>query len=299
MARYPKEFNQMRKILRRMERYCTKRDNAYCWDSVSDIVRKVNCGAWSWPPIVKQAPPENIDRCGDVLVGPVYTCKGYEWPIQNNFPMIPVIQLDLDRCSRVSRTDLGSGLLQVWDGFGVDLSSDAYIRVIPADRVHKKELLPVPFFDIRKMEQLGSKRGKYVWSPTVSIDWADPNYKGSRSGLATYIAGYGPRQFSFPDIDEIDIDINCGEEEADQELLSMEDELKALIRFAHEHWKDSGTQLMGTFDPIQYLPEEYPAPLFCLEDGPYYIWGDGGNAQVFFEKQIDGTFKYSFTWSCC
>jgi hypothetical protein len=53
----------------------------------------------------------------------------------------------------------------------------------------------------------------------------------------------------------------------------------------------------GSFYPIQYTPDEKPPVLINFSAEPYG-WGADGNAQIFYEKQADGTFKYSFDWSC-
>ena len=289
MARPPKEVTRMRKLISKLKAKCPG------VDYLADLEEWVNSGVWSWPPKLKEVPAEKINRCGDVLNGPIYTCEGYEWPMYKDLPMVPFIQLDLKRCSRVSGVDLGTGLLQVWFGVDLIMGEDAFIRVVPAEKVDKNKLLPVPAFDM----------GKLFSSTPAYLSWActgEPS-RGCYHEDATQIARYKPRRFTMP------YTYTFREEHKDQirglskDCKQMIKELDSMIKFAREKF-ETGTHLMGAFYPIQYSPSESPTPLFCFDGGvdfdddlECYNFGDG-NGQLFFEKSDDGKITFSFDWSC-
>lgn len=52
--------------------------------------------------------------------------------------------------------------------------------------------------------------------------------------------------------------------------------------------------LFGTFQQIQYEATDCPEPFICFESIGLREWGDGGNAQVFYD-QLKG---FTFDWSC-
>lgn len=292
----PKEVTQMIELISKIKADCPLLEG--CYEGLEDSLKS---GAWSWSPIIKKVPASKINRCGDVLNGPIYTCEGYEWPMHKNLPMVPFIQLDMKRCSKVSGVDFGSGLLQVWYGHGNFMGKDAFIRIIPAEQVHKSKLLPVPFFDFEKMED--------GWILVASLDWAKTYDDEDDIELATQISGYEKRRFTLSSID-----VNGMDHKLEQQIqtikryepkkclpincVSMMIHLDELIEYAIEHWS-AGTHLMGTFDYIQYSPKRKPTPLFCFGGGEdCYNFGDG-NAQLFFEKDDLGKISFSFNWSCC
>jgi len=278
MSRNPKEVTQMRKLISKLKAKCPE------VEYLERLEEWANSGVWSWPPKLKEVPAEKINRCGDVLNGPIYTCKGYEWPMYENLPMVPFIQLNLKRCSRVSGVDLGAGLLQVWFGVDMFMGEDAFIRVVPADQVSKDKLLPVPVFD---MDRLGDSTTAYLY-------WADTGWRNTK---ATQITSYKPRRFTLLHT------YTFREEHKDQLRGLSEDckrmikEIDSMIEGARERF-GTGTHLMGTFSSIQYDPSECPSPLFCFEgDLEFYNFGDG-NGQLFFEKDSNGKITFSLSWSC-
>lgn len=294
--RNPKEVNQMRKLVSKIKKCCP---DIFDLEGLDIIKAKLNWGTWSWSPILKAISAKKINRCGDVLNGPIYSCEGYEWPMHENLPMVPVIQLDLKRCSEVSGADFGSGLLQVWIGFKLFMGKDAFIRVVPADQVHMDKLQPVPFFDIEKLEE--------GWAPMASFGWAKPEHDRE---LATQIVGYKHRRFTLPDIyvDTANMGIDAERWEVEklknkrkkpdlsEECLQMIWQFVELRKYAYENW-GTGTHLMGTFDTIQYSQEERAFPLFCFDGEEKFNFGDG-NAQIYFEKDNTGKMSFSMEWSC-
>ena len=61
----------------------------------------------------------------------------------------------------------------------------------------------------------------------------------------------------------------------------------------------SNCHLFGTFSEIQYATDERPPPLFCFESDEFgLMWGDGGNAQLFYKLESSGAPTFTFEWSC-
>lgn len=257
-------------------------------------------GAWSWRPVLARMPPNKINRCGNVLNGPLYACNGYEWPMHNDLPMVPLVQLDLKRCSTVAGLDLGSGLLQVWYGAGLFKPEDALIRVIPPEKVQKIALLPIPKFDVDAFEK-----------PMASIDWAEydkhDKAKNSDHFFGTQISRFEKARYTLPNIGVARRDSSfkeiisslSSEASLSKECLCMMIKLDEMLYEAEKIYS-AGTHLMGTFDTIQYSAKDVPIPLFCFDDGDdpgCYNFGDG-NAQVCFARSASGMISYSFHWSC-
>ena len=47
------------------------------------------------------------------------------------------------------------------------------------------------------------------------------------------------------------------------------------------------------------VTNEMPSCLLAFESSWPFIWGDCGNAQIFYKKNnVDGRLEFSFAWSC-
>jgi hypothetical protein len=281
MTRNPKQIAQMRKLIGKIKLSCP--DLEY----LEHLEEWINWGAWSWPPRLKEVPADKINRCGDVLSGPIFTCEGYEWPMYKDLPMAPFIQLDLKRCSRASGIDFGTGLLQVWYGIDQFMGKDAFIRIVPADQVLKEKLIPVP----AEMEKL-------VNSTPALAGWAEQQW----SDKAIQIASYKLRRFTIPHTYTFQEEYTKEIRRLDTDCQRMIKELDLLIEYAQERFS-TGLHLMGTFYVVQYSPSEYQAsgetPFFCIdgEDSECFNFGDG-NGQLFFKKDENGQITFSLDWSC-
>jgi hypothetical protein len=281
MTRNPKQIAQMRKLIGKIKQSCP--DLEY----LEHLEEWINWGAWSWPPRLKEVPADKINRCGDVLSGPIFTCEGYEWPMHKDLPMAPFIQLDLKRCSRVSGMDFGTGLLQVWFGIDQFMGKDAFIRVVPEDKVDKEKLLPIP-----------AKLGKLVNSTPALAGWADQNWPEK----AIQITGFKPRRFTIPRTYKFDEQYEEDIKELNMDCQHLIRELDVLIEYAQERFS-TGLHLLGSFYVIQYSPSEYQAsgktPFFCIdeEESECFNFGDG-NGQLFFKKDENGQITFSLDWTC-
>ncbi|WP_156894089.1 hypothetical protein [Erythrobacter cryptus] len=54
----------------------------------------------------------------------------------------------------------------------------------------------------------------------------------------------------------------------------------------------------GICAPVQYDPVDMPSCLLALDSQGPYIWGDCGNAQIFYSFEADGSISFAFDWSC-
>ncbi len=294
-ARNPKELNQMRKLVGMIKISCP---GLFSIDNLLELENNLDCGAWSWSPLLKKVPAKKINRCGDVFYGPLYTCDGYEWPMYKKLPMVPFIQLDLKRCSRVSGVDFGTGLLQVWFGFD---SLSGFIRVVPADQVNTNKLLAIPIFNMKKMDKGGTLAG---------LDWAHANMRTN----AIQIIGYNHRKYTLPQmyVDNANSGIDPKTWKIDKlkkqnlsiKNLEMVNKFVEFRKCAQKNWK-TGTYLMGSFETIQWdsfckLKKVGEIPLFCMEsdeESDHFNFGDG-NCQIFYKKDDAGKCSFRLAWNC-
>ena len=284
----PKEFEELQKFWSKIKRILKNTDDIeeYSKDLIEYYQNRINASCFAFEPIISETPPSEIDRLGDVLRGPLYTCENYEWPLQSGYPMVPLIQLDLARCSSLGEINLGDGLLQVFMGHEKFMGLDARIRVVPRREVAIERLLPVPFFD-QKIKAF------------ANIDWATQATDPRESVIpALQINGYSDPVFSVHHMAPLDERTDIEDLVSIGVPLDVIDGFSVAITQCMEKYKTSGFHLFGTFSPIQYEASERPMPLFCLESENGFNFGDG-NGQVFFEKlKKSGSRIFSFDWSC-
>ena len=284
----PKEFNELVKQWRTLKDYLL--GDEYLGDYAEELINyyqpRIDASCYAFKPNLVEKAPGNIDRLGESLRGPVYSCEKYEWPMQSGHPMTPLIQLDLSTCSTLGREKVGDGLLQVFMGHEKFMPWDALVRVIPKKEVSLDKLLPMPNFD-RDIK------------PFANIDWAfDIPNAGQKKSSALQIEGYSDPIFSMHHLDTLDertdiedlISLGITAEEIDKFNLSIENCLNK--------YQTDGSHLFGTFFPIQYQACERGKPLFCFEEEDGFNFGMG-NGQIFFEKGNRSKAKiFSFDWSC-
>lgn len=245
---------------------------------------RLKTGAWAFDPKLKEMPPEQIDRCGEVLYGPVFSCKEYEWPEHNGFPMSPIIQLDLEKCSQLGGIDLGSGLLQLWIGHRQHLE-DALIRVIPLEFVNEANLTSIPTFDPEI-------------TTSVPVDWAlEEDDRIYDMPMPRQITGYKPKRFTSQLGHGIKDELTIKDLTSDKMILDKIKDFDKIIKTIEKKWSPSNCHLFGTFYPIQYEASWRDTPLFCFDDDYGLEWGDPGNAQLFFKRNEKGELGFSFSWS--
>lgn len=246
---------------------------------------------WARNPFVSRVPLSELDRCGDILSGPLFVSEKHPWPANiNGLYMLPCLQINLTECSRVMKAEYGTGMLQVW-GDQEDVSK-FYLRLIPRRDVQAKYLS----HENPLLNQMAGNKNSII--PT---EWIEDE-------IAWVISGYGDLYFTAPGLFNGEPLINPDEIEQisplDKELYSkvkricrLEARYIELVKEFNSLFDPSGYHLGGTFYPIQYGAADMPEMLWSIGSEYPYCWGDEGNAQIFYEKLNDGTLSYSFRWS--
>lgn len=246
-----------------------------------DIDNALNTGSWTWDPVLESRHPKEIDRVGEILLGPVFASAKHPWPEDDGAPMIPLLQLDLEKASKTGGIDLGKGLLQAFVAINDTLGQSIHIRTIDRADVTAEALLPVPLFNVETRT-------------FASVDWATPNLDDDEAPCLQ-ITDYEPKRFSFSGSSALSERFSIKEFAPDtQTKMRRFDEI---LKNKLSDWSGGGFHLLGTFYPIQYKQEERSWPLFCLESEHGFNFGDG-QGQVFFDTRKTGELFFYFDWSC-
>jgi len=245
----------------------------------------LSTGAWCWEPIFSRCSPAEIDRLGEVMLGPFFSSEEYPWPESNGQPMIPLIQIDLDNASKIGGVNVGSGLLQVFAKVEDKYGKNIYTREIERGAVLREKIHPVPEFS----DEIDG---------FASVAWAQSELavdKFYTDRLCIQISGYTEKRFSLwtytPFSDEYDL------ESIHSNLKSKMERFDSLVAKYSEEWTPDGFHLFGAFRPIQYYPKERSRPFFCLESEYGLNFGDG-QAQIFYETGKEYGTLFYFDWSC-
>lgn len=268
----PSDFQEMLDIWRSVRSAFPEKDATY-------IDNALATGSWAWKPEIDSCSPAEIDRLGDVLLGPVFSSDAHPWPEEDDSPMIPLLQLNLETASELGGLAFDPGLLQVFVGIEDHLGQSVYTRLVPRVDVRREVLSAPPAFSVS---------GRVF----ASIDWATSE---SDSVTCIQITGYGDKEFTFSGISPLaqQFDIRSFSSEIQAKLNRFDE----LVEQHIGDWGAGGFHLLGTFYPIQYRQEERSWPLFCLESEHGFNFGDG-QAQVFFDDSYPSGTLFSFEWSC-
>lgn len=243
--------------------------------------------SWAWDPELQKVPPGEVERKGDLLLGPLFCSAENPWPHKDGQPMIPLLQIDLANASRFGGVDLGNGLLQVFCPVEDNLGQKIYDRVIERESVTSEALTDAPSFsdDIKGF---------------ASVGWAQTNSNDRRlyGGDCLQITGYAEKRFTLwmpsPLADEYDV------AHVDADLRAKIQEFDDIVSSNSDAWSPGGFHLFGTFYPIQYYPADRDKVLFTLESEHGFNFGDG-QAQIFYKFYKDHPewgAGFSFDWSC-
>lgn len=258
-------------------------------DFIEDFTQGFDSAAWSWRPITQAVTDHQVDRCGEVIMGPLYSCQEFPWPEASGFPMAPLIQLDLKKASEIGGVPLGDGLLQVWMPHDVN-SSSLFVRVVPRACVEVSQLTPV----VMVPEEMSPLQVRdTVWSDEQEEFVHGPSFQ---------ITGYEPQRFTcqiaHPIQDNHPVKTLTDAPEIQALIKDFDKKLKPLIKKGPKGFNPGDGHLFGTFTRVQYAASDMPKPLFCFEsDDLGFMWGDGGNAQLFYEFGPDGQVAFTFNWS--
>ncbi len=235
---------------------------------------------WAYPIKTRTARTAKVDRTRPMLIGPLFTSADHPWPQHEGKFREPLCQFDLEEVGALQGVDLGSGMLQLWLGPEFD---DYHIRIVPKSAVTRANLTPLP------PEICPSY---FEGTAFFAADW-DSWLNHEDGGDTTLIAGTKKKILTWPSyLDDALCDLLYNIDEAHKP--PVEDFLKCLGFRAPR----TAPHYFGNFNAIQYNVEEMPPCLLSLESNGPFIWGDCGNAQIFYSRTADGTLHFSFAWSC-
>lgn len=260
---------------------CERINEPYREELTDALGLRFKRGAWAWDPVSESRPCDELDRLGDVVLGPLFTCEAHEWPYRDELPMAPLIQLDLARASQMSGLPLGDGLVQVWMPHKAVAGADQFVRVVPRAAVDRAGLTPVPAMPT----ELDPLQSIDAQAPAFQIvSWGDKRYTTPLAhGIQSY---YEIKQLTTAPA-------------VAKGIKAFDHALAVLVQVPSAPFSPVNAHLFGTFAEIQYAPQDCPQPLFCFDGGAFgQEWGDAGNAQLFYTFGVEGEVSFSFDWSC-
>ena len=283
----PSEVVRLKELI---DEICVGANEDYREELCASYARQFKAAAWAWDPITKSVADDKVDRLGEVIMGPIYTCSEYGWPTVDGYPMAPLIQLDLAKASKIGGINLGEGLIQVWMPHKAIMGKDQFIRVVPKEFVEAEKLTPVVDLpeDIDPLQVREEE-----WDDEADDFVPAPAYQ---------ITGYAPKRCTI-ELRSIKGNHTIKEITSNTVLVGKIKEFDNLMQSSEKKGpksiRASNCHLFGTFCDIQYTAEEKPLPLFCFESDEFgLMWGDGGNAQLFYKIDSEGLPIFSFDWTC-
>jgi hypothetical protein len=269
---------------------CESINEQYREELIDALGPRFKGGAWAWDPVYEGRPHHEIDRLGDVVMGPLFTSQSYEWPSRDGFPMAPLIQLDLERASKRGGVALGEGLVQVWMPHKALAGELQYVRVVPRTAVDRSDLTPVPAMP-PELDPLQSLDG--VWNEELGRSVQAPTFQIVAWGNMRYTTPLQQGMQSYYELKRLTSDSALA-----KEIKVFDKALAALVQTPSARFSSANAHLFGTFSEIQYAPQDRPQPLFCFDGEDFGLeWGNGGNAQLFYALGEGGEVTFSFDWS--
>lgn len=234
---------------------------------------------WSYPVTSELQAITPEQRLETMFSGPLFTSEAHPWPMdKKGNPLEPICQIDLTLPSQISGLLLGDGLLQVWmDGV------DGRIRLLARDEVGLRALTEVP-----------AKIRDHVWHHTKAMRVYGQSEPWTHGHVITGV--YEP-VLTIPETL-----VNAFDEKPEfsgKRLNKIFDEME--ISLQNDALIDQGPGeigFFGNFSNIQYREIDCPDALLVMESGDIFLWGDCGNAQIFYEFDKEGKPNFSFDWSC-
>lgn len=248
------------------------------WDRYG--FRSASVATPGWKVITSIVKAESASRRESMLGGPMFSSENFPWPSKRKKPMLSVVQMDLRIASKLRCLPFGDGLLQV---FISECASWWEVRVVPRQEVDTANLAALPEFE-------------NIESACVPMDWITGNDISFRFSLKEVPDGRYFEQivgFDEPVISSCAYGVSdlVKPDGVPQDVFDVARDL-ALI-----HGNIHGLHMFGTFDGIQYRPDERKPLFMAFCDDHGYTFGGGGNAQIFYKSTKNGP-KFEFEWSC-
>ena len=247
-----------------------------------NIEAMLNCFAWSYPINSTIITTPDVDRMAPMLIGPLFTSEIHPWPMKDDRFLEPLIQFDLEWVGKLANKNLGNGILQLWLDSLSELD-DHEIRIIP-----KQDFLPELISPIPEIINLNYFEDNSLFAGEM-FGWLDQENEGAsvvitETGTPTLTWHRGLRDA----LHEIAYNMD-GEDAA---------RIAEFLEFLPTKSPSPTPHFFGICAPVQYDAADMPSCLLALDSQGPYIWGDCGNAQIFYESQADGSVTFHFAWSC-
>ncbi|MFC1796932.1 hypothetical protein ACFL1V_07535 [Pseudomonadota bacterium] len=270
-------------------------DGFFEFTSVDALFKK---SSWAWAPSGKVAPFNITDRLGQHFFGAMFTCEEHEWPMHNQCPYKPFLQLDLDKASETAGVCIGSGFLQLFETPAFEVFAGYFLRHIPRQYISAETMTPLPTFS---QEQEKKIEETYVWDVEDIF--------GAKS-ICINLDGFDNKRFSMPYgldcIDELSTALESYGKDLLQKAITNLEQISGILsnlqRDMGEKYFDM--HLFGYVEPIQVNAWEMPDPILRIggcrslikgwtNDSKFDIYGDG-NGQIYLDILENGEVDYDF-----
>lgn len=257
-----------------------------CNADIDRFENGLKTASWAWDAKLVSCNIEEVDRRGDILLGPLFCSTSAQWPTDEFGPQLPIAQFNLSKISRITGEDFGSELLQLFCSQSDRLGQNIEFRKLSADILNSEEMLEPPSIFERN-------------DGFVSIDWSlpKPEHANIRNiGKCSSISYSNAKRFNLWMPCKISDEYSL--EDCNYELKEAIKEFDGIIENHEDEWSPGGFHLLGTFHPIQYYQKDRRKVFFNLESESGLNFGWGGTAQIFFHIHPEFGSMFSFDWSC-
>lgn len=249
------------------------------WEELEGIRNSFLAFRWAYPIKLEAVEVGECDRTQGMISGPLFTSNEFPWPEKNGKYREPIAQFYLEDVGKLSDENVGTGLLQLWVGPDSD---DYLIRIIPHFAISADGLSEFPD-DINEN----------YFENSVSYD---PIKAWPVRGCKIYqITGVSDKVLNWDSLVKFAADDYSFDEKFGKGLA---EEIRAFTAIIPSDLPNTEPHFLGNFSLIQYDVAMMPRTLLALESKPCFMWGDFGNAQIFYEATTSGETRFTFSWSC-
>lgn len=244
-----------------------------CFDRLLDRAYRVG-----WDVVAEKVVLADLDRAQPMMNGPMFTSVRHPWPRDRlGMVMVPIVQLDLTDLSALSGRELGTGLAQLWQA-----GSNVEARLIPAQDVLAQCDDVPPLIGGSTIRQMDVDLGNHGLPSFLSNAYRIIGYDGP------YL--FGPVRYD-EHLNQFIASRHCA-----PDLAAALQALKSAVLEGRTRYCQL-TRVLGSFDPINYDPEDMPPALFCTDDDVTFNTGDCGTLAMYAEI-VDDALQLTATFDC-
>ena len=243
----------------------------------------IGCVAWAYPLETREVATSDVDRLSPMIIGPLFTSEKYPWPENDGQLFEPILQFDLEWAGELAKVNLGKGILQLWLGSLLSEFNDHFIRIIPKEDFRHEFISPIPNnINIEYFSEDSYFAGqKFSWLDTLNGGKSVIITRSGNPILTWHSRLRDALEELQPILNDKDADI-----------------MAKFLEFLPITSPSPTPHLFGICHPVQYDATDVPQCLLALDSEGPFMWGDCGNAQIFYIPQADGTIGFDFAWSC-